>query len=1033
MAYSINRRLSDLIRSDGTIDTSKILDATIATADIANDAITADKIVDNIALAGNITTTGTLAPVGVLTANAGVVVDNITIDGTQIDLSSGDLTIDVANDIILDADGGDIWFNDGGTNIAVFKNSSSHFFIESSVQDKDILIRGNDGGSTITALEFDMSDAGTATFNHDVNVGGDLTVTGNFQVDGTTTTLNTATLNVEDKNIILNYGSGDTSSTANGSGITIQDAVSSSTDASILWDTTADRFNFSDDIGWVSSNNVIKADLSSGGTTRTAEILFYNGSNGALELKTHNASSGGINFYTQGAERMRVARDGKIGIGTTSPTSPFEIVGAGGYNLHFSRGNSTPGGTDPWLGLFNNTNIANATYGWGWYDSGTDGSLQLWNKNNSTTGYEVITFKRGGKIGIGTTSPNLKLHVEESAADAWIADFKHTHADAYGLRIDLSGTTSSVRYALGVYTGGGTGMFVRNNGMVGIGTNAPIAPLHVSGNAVIETGSPDLYLATTSASHTNWRIAAQEAVNQGFEIASGTTSASSNAVADTYTTRLTIKSDGKVGIGTTSPAEILHTSTASNNVGRFTSTDQIAYIQIDDTDDSLYITSAGQKGSFGGNASVHANNLNIDLTNGKVGIGTTSPSHTLDVTGTIRSYSSGSGNAWLYTQNDNKVYLTGVRGSSSNAYSIYDLTEDHSRFRVNSDGGVCIGEDNVGYAGQILSIKSGTGNNVLYGESSDANCIVSLRDSGSSVNVGYGAISNAHVFFQDGTEIARLSTGSGDKYSYSSAGIGGSGTNLHLHSDDSEIRMANNIIHSDNSGFTKFTIRTGYGVTSDSAELSLDAGYISFNTGSSFTERMRVTGGGYVGVGVSPTRLLHVQGSTAGLPIAHFKNTNNDCVGIRAEVDSNAGNNFIMEAMNSDGQQWKIRNDGRHYGTYQSIQSISDERLKKDVSSLTYDINKFKTFNPVNYKWINPELHGNRTEAQIGFLAQEVKTVDERFWNSDTAEGDDIPLVDSGIAQSVELSPKDAMYISVIKQLITRLEAAEAKITALEG
>ena len=42
---------------------------------------------------------------GAVTANAGVVVDNITIDGTEIDLSSGDLTLDVAGDIILDAGG----------------------------------------------------------------------------------------------------------------------------------------------------------------------------------------------------------------------------------------------------------------------------------------------------------------------------------------------------------------------------------------------------------------------------------------------------------------------------------------------------------------------------------------------------------------------------------------------------------------------------------------------------------------------------------------------------------------------------------------------------------------------------------------------------------------------------------------------------------------------------------------------------------------------------------------------------------------
>ena len=43
---------------------------------------------------------------GVVDADAGVTVDNITIDGTEIDLSSGDLTLDVAADIILDAGGG---------------------------------------------------------------------------------------------------------------------------------------------------------------------------------------------------------------------------------------------------------------------------------------------------------------------------------------------------------------------------------------------------------------------------------------------------------------------------------------------------------------------------------------------------------------------------------------------------------------------------------------------------------------------------------------------------------------------------------------------------------------------------------------------------------------------------------------------------------------------------------------------------------------------------------------------------------------
>ncbi len=80
---------------------------------------------------GNVEISGTLAQAGVLTANAGVVVDNITIDGTEIDLSSGDLTLDVAGDIILDADGGDVFVKDGGTTFGSLTNTSGNLIIKS--------------------------------------------------------------------------------------------------------------------------------------------------------------------------------------------------------------------------------------------------------------------------------------------------------------------------------------------------------------------------------------------------------------------------------------------------------------------------------------------------------------------------------------------------------------------------------------------------------------------------------------------------------------------------------------------------------------------------------------------------------------------------------------------------------------------------------------------------------------------------------------------------------------------------------------
>jgi len=118
--------------------------------------------------AGNLTVAGTIVPTGAITANAGVVIDNITIDGTEIDLSSGDLTLDVAGDIVLDAGGEQVIFKDGSTNVGHVDLDSDNFTLKSLESDKDFIVKGNDGGTEITALTLDMSGAGAATFNNNV-------------------------------------------------------------------------------------------------------------------------------------------------------------------------------------------------------------------------------------------------------------------------------------------------------------------------------------------------------------------------------------------------------------------------------------------------------------------------------------------------------------------------------------------------------------------------------------------------------------------------------------------------------------------------------------------------------------------------------------------------------------------------------------------------------------------------------------------------------------------------------------------------
>jgi hypothetical protein len=66
---------------------------------------------------------------------------------------------------------GNIQLMSGDTVIGKFSNSSSDFVIENDVQDKDIIFKGDDNGSSITALTLDMSEAGAATFNDKIILG----------------------------------------------------------------------------------------------------------------------------------------------------------------------------------------------------------------------------------------------------------------------------------------------------------------------------------------------------------------------------------------------------------------------------------------------------------------------------------------------------------------------------------------------------------------------------------------------------------------------------------------------------------------------------------------------------------------------------------------------------------------------------------------------------------------------------------------------------------------------------------------------
>jgi len=133
--------------------------------------------------AGTVTTAAqpNITSVGTLTT---LTVDDITINGSAIS-DSGDFYIDVGGDIILDADGADVRFRDAGTEHLKIFQSSGDVVIASQISDKDMKFNGTDGGSGITALTLDFSEAGAAIFNAGATFGGAVDVTGNITVSGT--------------------------------------------------------------------------------------------------------------------------------------------------------------------------------------------------------------------------------------------------------------------------------------------------------------------------------------------------------------------------------------------------------------------------------------------------------------------------------------------------------------------------------------------------------------------------------------------------------------------------------------------------------------------------------------------------------------------------------------------------------------------------------------------------------------------------------------------------------------------------------
>jgi hypothetical protein len=380
----------------------------------------------------------------------------------------------------------------------------------------------------------------------------------------------------------------------------------------------------------------------------------------------------------------------------------------------------------------------------------------------------------------------------------------------------------------------------------------------------------------------------------------------------------------------------------------------------------------------------NANMLFVDAGNDRLGVGTNAPSKDLHVKGggaaafiRIDNTADGYDTGFEIYQNGSRKWEIVSDDSNTDAFAIR-INDGSEKFTFMQSGRFGI---NQTAPGGDLHITGSGDTKIIIEDGSDEQSIT-----GHSGGLNYGVVSgDAHTFVVDGT----------DKVIFKDGFYGFNATTA----IDSEV------MNLTRNGTTKFIINC---TENSSARDAI------------FTLHTRSTG--------AQCRISFNDGAGAGSGAGqiYYNHDGNDLIFITdgTEVGKFAGNGDFYT------------NDG-------TVHSLSDQRLKTNVEDYTYDMDVFKSYQTKMFDWINPEEHGNRSR-QIGFIAQEQEAIDARFVkeldispdSADTALLDTITKEDGdvrGIGKTSEFNQKDGMYISIIQQLIKRLETAEEKITALEG